>query len=182
MHHTVNLGPQLVEQGFGHGRVGARGRKNELADIQRRTFHGVQQLLAATVNQIRIDFRVEAFGVLRGQVLAQYVVAGGSQAVAAHAAVVSIFVGCLSRGGQADNDIARLDVGVVHDFGALHAGDDRAVNRDGAHQVAHVGGFAARAVNFDAKAAKHFQYLFGTVNDFGDYLTGNAVLVAVDGG
>jgi len=71
------------------------------------------------------------------------------QAVAAHAAVVRGFVSALSVRGQADNDIAGADMGVVDDVCSFHSTGDGAVNDDGPDKVAHVGCFTTGAVYTD---------------------------------
>ena len=125
---------------------------------------------------------VVAHGVFAGVDFGEYIVASRGEAIAAHAAVVAVFVGCLTVGSEAYNDVAGVDMGVVDDVGTAHAGGDGGVDNDGADEVAHVGCLAAGEVNADAEVAHLLQKLFGAVDDGADDFTGDEVLVAPDGG
>ena len=125
---------------------------------------------------------VVAFGEVLGVEFGEDVVACGGEAVAAHAAVVAVFVGGLAVGGEADDDVAGVDVGVVDDVGAAHACGDGGVDYDGADEVAHVGGFAAGEVDADAEVAHLLEEFFGAVDDGADDFARDEVFVAADGG
>ncbi len=64
------------------------------------------------------------------------------EAVAAHTAVIRFFVRSLTARRDAHYHIAVGDIGIVDYVAALHTSCYGAVYYDGAHQVAHVGGFA----------------------------------------
>ena len=125
---------------------------------------------------------VVAHGVLFGVEFGEYVVSGGSEAIAAHTAVVLGFVGGLAVGCKAYDDVAGVDVCVVDYICAPHASGDGGIDDNGAHQVAHVGGFAPGEVYADAKVAHLLQEFFGSVDDCTDDFAGYEVFVAADSG
>ena len=69
---------------------------------------------------------VVRLGVFLGEIFGEDVVAGGGESIAPHTAVVLVLVGGLTEAGETDDDVARVDVGVVDDVGALHAAGDGA--------------------------------------------------------
>ena len=99
------------------------------------------------------------------EVFAEHVVAGRGKSVAAHAAVVFVLVCGLSEAGEADDDVAGADVGVVDNVTALHAASDGAIDDNGADEVAHVGRLAACAVDADAHLAQLGHELIRAVDD-----------------
>ena len=125
---------------------------------------------------------VVGLGVLLGEVLAEDIVAGGGESVAAHATVVFVLVGGLTEAGEAHDDVARADVGVVDDIAALHAAGDGGIDDDGADEVAHVGRLAAGGIDADAHLAQLTQEFVGAVDDGADDFAGDEHLVAPDGG
>ena len=105
----------------------------------------------------------------------------GGQSVAAHAAVVFLFIRGLAITCETHDDVARADVGVVYHVAALHAAGHGRVHDDGAHQVAHVGRLAARGIDAHAHPAQFGQQLVRAVDDGGDDLARHQQLVAPDG-
>ncbi len=101
---------------------------------------------------------------------------------AAHAAIVFALICGLAERGEAHDDVAAGDVGIVDHPVAAHAGGHGRVHDDGAHQVAHVGGLASGAVDLHSVAAHGGQQLLGAVDDGCDHLAGDQLLVAPDGG
>ena len=183
MDHAVDLAAVSVEDAFDDGDVGAGGGENELARVDAgKAGDGVGETARAGVDVLVGDGVVVALGVFVGQVFGEDVVAGGGESVGAHAAVVGGLVGGLAEGGEADDDIAGADAGVVHHVGAAHAASDGGVDDDGAHEVAHVGGFSAGGVDVDTEAAVFLDEFLGAVDDGGDDLAGDEFLVAPDGG
>ena len=147
----------------------------------RRERNGISQLIFPAIYELLGHLVVVALGIALGQVLGEDVVAGGGQAVAAHAAVVAVLVGGLSRRREADDDVARTDVGIVYDVAAAHAARDGGVDDDGAHQVAHVGRLAAGGPDADAHASHAGKEVVGALNDGRNDLAGDEQLVAPDG-
>ena len=113
MHHAVNLGAKLVEQALDDGSIGAGRRENELAHIgegeglrlgrnKRDGFRcGIRDIVGeailAAVDEVVGHSVVEALGILLGQILGEDIVAGRGEAVGAHASVVAMLVGGLTR-------------------------------------------------------------------------------------
>ena len=108
--------------------------------------------------------------------------AGRGQSVGAHAAVVFLLVGSLPEGRQPDDDVTRLDVGVVDDVFAFHAAGDCGVYNNRAHEVADVCCFPACGIDAHPEAAVFFEQLFRAVDDGGNDFAGNQFFVAPDGG
>ena len=103
------------------------------------------------------------------------------QAIGTHTAVVFLLVGGLPIAGEAHNDIACSNVGIVDHILALHAAGNGGIDDDGARQVAHIGCLAARAIHPDAHGTQFGHQLVVAVDDGADHLTGNQQLVATDG-
>ena len=182
VHHSVDGGAQFVEQALDNRRIGACGRQNQFASVQRRAFDLVGEFQAAAVNQFVGHGSVVTLGVFLRQIFCKHVVAGACQSVAAHTAVVFLLVGGLTERCKAHNHVARADVGVVDDVGAAHTAGHSAVDNDGAHQVAHVRRLAARQHNVDTHVAHRLAELFGTVDNRRDNLARHQLFVAADGG
>ncbi len=104
----------------------------------------------------------------------------GGKAVASHPAVVGILVCGLPERGESHNHIAGTYVGVVNHICAAHAACHGGVNDDSAHEVAHIGGLAAGAVNPHTERAEGFKQLLRAVDDGCDHLAGDKALVAPD--
>ena len=138
-------------------------------------------MLSSGVNKLVGHIGIVALRIFLGKILGKHIVSGRSEAVAAHTAIVFALVGGLSRRSEAHNDIAALNVGIIDNIAALHTASDSAVHNDGAHQIAHVGGFAAGAVDVYTKFAKLGKEFFSAIDDGSNHLTGNKQLVAANG-
>ena len=182
VYHAVYFGTHLVEQTLDDGSIGASGGEHQAAGVERCALNGVGESVRSAVDKFLGHGLVVAFGIFLGQVFGKHVVACRGETVGTHAAVVLRFVGGLAAGGEAHDDVAGTDIGVVDDVAALHAAGDGAVDDDGAHEVAYVGRFAPRGVNADAHVAHLLQKFVGAVDDGGDDLAGDEHLVAADGG
>ena len=135
----------------------------------------------AAIHQFFGNSMVVGLGITLCKVFAENVVAGRSEAVAAHSAVIFFFVGGLSETGETHDDITSADVGVIDDVGTPHTAGDGAINNDGAHEVAYVSRLAPRGVDADAHAAQLSQELVGAVDDGRDNLARDEHLVAPNG-
>ena len=124
---------------------------------------------------------VVALRIFLGQILGEDIVAGGGQAVAAHAAVVLLLIRGLTITCKAHDDVARTNLCVVYHVAALHAAGHGAVHDDGAYQVAHVGRLAACGIDAHAHLAQFGQQFVCAVDDGGDDLARHQQLVAPDG-
>ena len=182
MDHAVHEGTHLAEQLLDDRGVGAGGREYQMAGIDGSTFHGIRETESAGIDEVVGHGVVITLGVFLGQVLGEDIVAGTGETVAAHAAVVGLLVQCLSAGGEADDNVASTDVGVVDDVGAAHAAGDRAVHDDGAYEVAHVSRFAARGIDADTHGTQFGQQFIGAIDDGADDFARDEHLVAADGG
>lgn len=182
MHHAVDLAAQLPEHFDDDGRIGARWGQHQLACVDGRSGYGVGQATFAGIDKPRGDVAVVGLGIFYSVVFVEDVVTGGRQAVAAHAAVVFVFVGGLAEGSEAYNDIACLDVLIVDYIAAPHAADDGAIDNDGFYEVTQVGSFPTGADDVQAVAAQHGQYLFRAFDDRSDYFAWNEVFIAANGG
>ena len=105
---------------------------------------------------------------------------GRGQTVAAHAAVVLVFVGSLSERGETYDRAAGSDMRVIDHVASAQSGRDGAVDDDRAHQIAHVGRLAARRAYLETLIAHLLKELFRAVDDGRDDLAGDQVLVAPD--
>ena len=179
--HAVDLGTHEIQQFLDNGRISAGGGKYQFAGSNGSTFYGIIEFVASAVHQFFGHGVVVGLGVLLCKIFAKDVMACAGQSVAAHTAVVLLFIGGLSAAAESHNDIAGANVGVVNDIAALHTAGYSAVHNDGAYQVAHIGGLAASAIDADAHASHFFHQLVGSVDDGADNLTGNEHLVAADG-
>ena len=182
VNHATDVGAVLVEYASDDWGIGAGGGEYHFAGVYSGYFGGVGETAVAAVYYIVGQIVIVAHGVVLGVVFGKYVVAGGGEAVAAHAAVVLVFVGGLAVGGKAYDDVSSVDVGVVDDVGAAHAGGYGGVDNDGADQVAYVCCFAPGKVDAYAEVAHLLQEFFGAVDDCADDFAGYEVLVAADGG
>ena len=182
VYHAADGGTVLVEDAADDGGVGASGGEDHLAGIDPGDFGGVGEAAAAAVDYLGGQVVVEGHGIVLGVEFGEDIVSGGGEAVAAHATVVGSLVGGLTVGGEADDDVAGMDVGIVDNVGTAHACGDGGVDDDGAHEVADVGGLATGEVDADAEVAHLLQELFGAVDDGTDDFAGDEVLVASDGG
>ena len=120
-------------------------------------------------------------GVFPGKILGEDIMAGRSQAIRAHAAVVALLVGGLSCAGKTYNDVARADVGIVDNVSTLHAAGYRRVYDDGTYQVADICRFTSSGPDADAHVAQFVQQFVGTVDDGRDDLARYKHLVTADG-
>ena len=107
--------------------------------------------------------------------------AGAGEAIAAHAAVVFVFVARLSVTGQPHDHITSLYV-VDNQVVAFHSGEGRVAYVDGADDVAHIGCFAARKVQADTVGCHFFHKIHPCLYERTDDLAGDEVLVPSDGG
>ena len=124
---------------------------------------------------------VETFGIALCQVFSKDIVARRRESVAAHSAIVGGFVRGLSRRREAHDDVAGTDVGIVDDVASFHATSHRAIYNNRAHQVAHIGSFAAGCVDAHAHFAQLREQLVRAVDDGTDHLAGNEHFVAANG-
>ena len=76
MHHTVNLGAQLIEQPLDNRSVGAGGGEYQLAGIDRSTFDSIGQAILTALYKVVRDGVVVALGVVLSQVLGKHIVTG----------------------------------------------------------------------------------------------------------
>lgn len=135
MDHAPDIAPVLVENRADDGSVGARGRKHELAYRQRAAGHRVGQPVLAAVYQIGGRFGIVGFRIFLRQYPGEHVVPGRGQTVAAHAAVVLVFVGSLSERGETHDRAAGSDMRVIDHVASAQSGRDGAVDDDRAHQI-----------------------------------------------
>ena len=143
---------------------------------------GVGEQLGAAEDHTVGQVAVVAHRVLLGVDMREHVVACRGETVGAHAAVVGGLVLGLAEAGEAHDDVAGLDAGIVHHVGAAHAGRHRAVHDDSAHQVAHVGSLATGEHYVDTHVAHRLTELLCAVDDGRDNLAGHQLFVAADGG
>ena len=181
VHHAVDGGPHLVEHLLDDGGVGARGAKDEFAGVDGASRDAVGEAEASGVDQVVGDGGVVGLGVFLRDVFGEDVVAGAGESVASHSAVVFSLVGRLAEGGEAYDDVARPDVGVVDDVGSAHTARDGAIDDDCADEVADVGRLAARGVDAHTHLSELCEELVGAVDDGADYFAGDEHLVAPDG-
>ena len=182
MHHAVDVRTECIEQLLDHRRIRAGRREHQLAGIDGRAFYQVGQLQVSAVYQVFGHGVVVAFRIFLRQVFGEHIVACRGQPVASHAAVVFFFIRGLSVGGKSYDDIARADIGIVYHVGTLHAAGHGRVYDDGAHQVAHIGGFASRGIYAYTHFAQFGKQFIRTVDDGGDYLARYQQFVASDSG
>src|SRR5690606_29029194 len=83
--------------------------------------------------------------------------------------------------GEADYGEPRANLVSGDDVVTTHARHQRGVDHEGSHGVAHVGGFAAPADDFNAVFAQHLRAVAVTRDDFRDDLAGDDLGVAADG-
>ena len=181
VYHTVHAWAHLVEQFLDDGCVGAGGREYQFAGIDSQFGNLVGQFQLARVYQLFRYGVVVALGIFGSEVFGKDIVAGRGESVAAHTAVVLFFVRGFAVGRESHDDVARAYVLVRYHILALHATGYGAVDDNRAHQVAHVGRLAARAVSVHAQCAQFGKQLFGAVDDGRDYFAGYQQLVAADG-
>ena len=124
---------------------------------------------------------VVALGELLGQVFGEDIMASRGQAVAAHAAIVALLVGGLSRGTETHYDVARADVGVVDDVAPAHAAGHGRIDDDRPHEVADVGRLATCGPNTYPHLAHLSQQVVRAVDDGRDDFARDEHLVASDG-
>ena len=99
VYHAADFRTVFVKHATDHRSICACGRQNQMAGINALHFGGVGQLFAATVDDFIGQVMVVALGVFLSIVAAENVVSCRCQAVAAHAAVVAVFVCGLAIGG-----------------------------------------------------------------------------------
>ena len=150
----MNIRAQNIQQLLNDRSIGPCRRKHQFACVQRRSFYGVGQLQASTVNQFVGDSFVETFRVFFCQIFGKHVVACTGQPVASHASVIFFLVCSLSERSQSDDHVARTDVRIVDHVGTFHAAGNRTVDDDGADQIAYIGRFATGRVTTDSHFAK----------------------------
>ena len=181
VYHAVNLWAHSIEKFLNYGSVGASGRKHQLSGIAGNALYGIGKTHFSRIYQVVGYILVECLGIFFSYVFGEYVVTSRGEAVAAHSAIIFLLVGSLTRRSKAHNYVTTLDVGVVDYVGAAHAASHCAIHDDGAHQVAHVGSFAACGDDVHAKFAQLGKQFLGAIDDGSDNLTGNKHLVASDG-
>ena len=104
-----------------------------------------------------------------------------SESIAAHAAIVAVFVGGLTSRFKTHNHITMSDVSIVDDLAAGHAAGNGTVDDDGAHQVAHIGRFATGSNHANAQSAHLIDKLLRAVNHGSNHFARNQALVAANG-
>ncbi len=124
---------------------------------------------------------VVALRIVLCEILGEYIVAGRSQTVATHTAVVLLLVSSLTSRRKTYDHITRADVGIVDDVAALHAAGYGRVNDDGTNQVAYIGSLAAGRIDADTHLAHLVEQVVGTVDDSRDHLARDEHLVTADG-
>lgn len=142
MDHAVEVWPQLREELFYHRQIGAGRGEEQLAYVDAGHGRGFAEAATAAIDKLLVGAGVVAFGVAGGVVVAEHVVAGRGEAVAAHAAVVAVFVGSLPKGGEGHEHIAGAEC-IFDDVLSAHARKSRVTHIYGAYYIAHVGSFAA---------------------------------------
>ena len=119
--------------------------------------------------------------VFPGYVLAEYIVTGTGESVAAHAAVVLLLICSLAEGCKTNNHITRTDVCVVDNITAFHATGDGAVHDYGANQITYIGSLTACGVCAYTHIADFGQQFISAVYDGAYYASGNKIFVPSDG-
>ena len=181
VNHAVDIATVTVQDGLHHRCICTRGRKHQTSGIHRRSLHRLGERAVAAIHHFGRQSVVVGFGEFGGQFLAEHVVACRGEAVASHAAVVALLICRLAVGGEAYDNIAGGDAGVVDHIGTSHAACHCAVHDYGAHQVAHVGGLATGSVHAHSEVAQLGGELFGAFDNCCYHLAGNQTLVASDG-
>ena len=181
VNHTVNLWAKLIQDFLDNRSIGTGRREYQLTGVDRRTLNLIGQLIFAAVNQLIWHGVVVALRIVLSEILGEYIVAGRSQTVATHAAVVLLLVGSLTCRRETYDNIAWTDVGIVDDVAALHAAGYGRVNDDGTNQVAYVGSLTAGRIDSDTHLAHLVEQVVGTVDDSRDDLARDEHLVAADG-
>ena len=108
MDDAVDLFAELLQYRYHQRGVGAGGREDELAYVNAGDFGRVGEFVRTGIDQVFRDAVVVAFIVFLSQIMVQHVVSCRGEAIAAHAAVVAVFVGGLSVRGKSHDDIAGL--------------------------------------------------------------------------
>jgi len=181
VHHAVDAVAVFGEELFDDGCVGAGGAEEGVAHGHVGLGERIGHPIRPAVEVLLVGGEIDSFGVFIEIVIAEQIVAGAGQAVAADAGVLEGLVVGLAGGGEADDGEAGLDVGIVDDCGAIHDDDCAGIDGDGAGEVADIGRLAAAAVDTDAVFAQGGEEVFGAGNELGEGLAGDRAGVTVDG-
>ena len=181
VYHSVNLRTQFVEQFLHYRSIGASGREDEFACVDRRTLNRVCQFVRTTVHEFFRHSLVIALGISLGQIFAEDIVSGAGKSVRTHSAVVLLLVGGLAKACETHDDVARTDVLVVNHIAALHAAGNRRVHDDSTNEIAHVSSLSASGIDADTHVAHLLQQFVSTVDDGRNHLARDEHLVAANG-
>ena len=107
--------------------------------------------------------------------------AGGGEPIAAHAAVVAVFVGRFAVRSQADDHIAGAEINFQHLF-AFHPGKGGIADVHGAHDIPYIRRFAACEVDVDTIRLHRIRKHSGGLDQGGDHLPRYQAFVAADRG
>lgn len=124
---------------------------------------------------------VKALGIFLSKILGEDIMTCGGQTIAAHTAIITLLIGCLSSAGESYDDIPRTNIGIVDNITAFHTAGDGRVDDDGADKVAHVCRLTTSRINANPHLTQFGKQLIRTVDDGRDDLTGHQHLITSDG-
>ena len=105
---------------------------------------------------------------------------GGSQSIAAHTAIIFFFISGLSMRGKSHNDISRTDIGIVDNICTFHAACHCTVYDNSADEITYIGCFTSGGIYAYSHFTKFGQQFVCSVNDGGNYFSGDKQLVTSD--
>ena len=181
MYHAMYLWAHLVQQLLDDGRIGTGRGEHELTRIHGAVAYFIGQLVLSAIYQFLWYGMVVALGILLCQVLGEHVVTGTGKSIAAHAAVIFLFVCGLPCAAQPYNHVSRAYICVVNHVFSLHAACNRRVHDDSAHQVAYVRGLTPSGIDANAHGSHFGQQLVCAIDDGRYNLAWHQHLVPADG-
>ena len=181
MHHTMYLWAHLVKEFLYDWGVSAGRREHQFAGVDRAVLNFVFKLALTGIYQVEGHSVVIALRIFLGIVFCEHIMTGRCQAVAAHAAVVLLFVCSLSKTCKSHYYIAWTNVGIVYHVAAFHTASNRRIYYYRACQVTNVSSLSACSIYAYSHFTHFGKQFVSAVDDGRDDLTWHEHLVPAYG-